>query len=91
MSGWVDIINNVEFPFRARGKFTAKGLGFKNGKLENTYDLSSQYIEGLMRASEDYKSLHVLERTDTSLTVEITGVMVGTYGVISDYTVDRIK
>lgn len=91
MEGWVDIIENIQLPFVARGTFTAKGLAFKNGKLENTYNLSSQYIEGLMRASEDYKSLNVLSRTETSLTVEVTGIMVGTYGVKSYYESKKIE
>lgn len=81
LSGWVDIIDNIEFPFTAKATFTAKGLGFKDGKLEKTHDLSSIYIENIMRASKDYNSLDVISRTDTSLTVEVKGIMVGTYGL----------
>lgn len=91
MFGWVDIVENIEIPYRARGTFTANGLGFKNGKLENTHTLSGDYIEGLMRASDDYKSLNVLAKTETSLTVEVTGIMIGTYGVKSNFTTERIK
>ena len=91
MSGWVDIIDNIEFPFTAKATFTAKGLGFKNGKSENTHDLSSIYIENIMRASKDYNSLDVLSRTETSLTVEVRGIMVGTYGLKTSHRAELIK
>ena len=83
MSGWVDIVENIELPFRAKGKFTAKGIAFINGKLQNSYDLNAEYIEGIMRASKDYKGLKVVGKTENSLTVEITGKMIGTYGLTS--------
>lgn len=41
LSGWVDIVENIKLEFLANGVFTAKGLGFVDGKLKDDYDLNA--------------------------------------------------
>jgi hypothetical protein len=89
VSGWAEVVEDIVIPFKAKATFSAKGLGFVNDAIDASYDLNSEYIEGLIADSKDYKQGKVLSRTATSVTVEVTGKMKGTYGLRSYFNTEK--
>lgn len=90
VTGWAEIVDNIMIPFRAKATFTAKGLGFVNNAVDASYDLNSEYIESLIADSKEYDVAKVLARTPTSVVLEVTGKMSGTYGLKSYFKTEKI-
>lgn len=91
MTGWVEILDNVRFPFTAHGKFTAKGLGLRNdGTIHANAEFNHEFIENYIKNSPNSENMKVIERGPNYVTVEISGNMNATFGMRSYTEVRKI-
>jgi hypothetical protein len=91
MTGWVDIIDNLQLHYEAQGEVTCQGprMTTEGEVIEDQIVSSAAVLSYLKTAFRD--DLVILEVKEQSVIVKVTGVVVGTYGSRSYFTTEKVE
>ncbi len=90
MSGWVDIVNDLELRYEALGEVTVLG---KRMRVDGTIDLDKQMTgDAVLSFIKSYyqSDPEVISIKENSVVMKVTGKMKGAYGLRASYSTAKI-
>ena len=90
MSTFMEIVENLELQFNAKGAITVKGArSDKDGKMVMDADFELEAIRALLELSNDILKQKIITTSDDSITLNLSGKMTATYTIASYSSVKK--